>query len=152
MASLVGVGILGFIVFKVLKRRSRLRDEEDEMYFEKYQEPPLNTSGPSDSSYNISSATQPAAHNAYPDRAYHYGTTGNDGYGASQQYEYPPGTAYAAAAQGPQYQYPSDAGGYGAAATGNHPYAHAPNNYRPAAAPPINAQAYEPRTNHGYAQ
>ena len=141
-----------------LKKRATgseaLTDEEDDLDFEKYQEhePPLNTSGPSDSSYNLSSATRPAAADAYPDRAYHYGTAGNDVYAAPQQYEYPPGTAYAAAAQGAQYQYQGNAGGYAVAASGNHPYAHSQNNYRPAAAPPVNASAYETPTNHSYAQ
>ncbi|KAI0346800.1 hypothetical protein BDW22DRAFT_1341780 [Trametopsis cervina] len=141
IASLIGISVIAYLTFKILKRRARLRDEEEEVYFEKYQEqdPPFQGTGPSDSSYNIDSAMQPAATSAYPDRSMHYGT--NDAvYADPQQYgmHYPPGTAYAAAAYGEQYQYQGDNSNYGAAAsTGSHPYARPENTSRPAAAPPV---------------
>lgn len=160
IGTIVGTSVVAFIVFKILKRRARTRDEEDEMYFEKYneQEPPLNNSGPIDTSYNIAAATRPAAVDAYPDRSYHYGGTqpaaSADAYANPQQYgmEYPPGTAYAAAAHGSQYQYHGDANGYGAQAHNNHPYAHSQNSYRPAAAPSVAAPAYDHQADTGYAQ
>lgn len=142
IASLIGVSIIGFIVFKVIKRRSRLRDEEDDVYFEKYQDPdpPFHGSGGvNESSYNISSATQPAATDAYPDRSMHYGNTQpGQVYTDPNQYgiQYPPNTAYAAAAYGAPYQYGSDNGPYGAAAAAaNHPYSQ-PSG-RPAVAPRV---------------
>ena len=146
IASLIGVSILGYVVFKLLKRRSRLRDEEDDVYFEKYQEqdPPFHSAGAgggaNDSSYNIASATQPAMTNAYPDRSTHYGTSNHDPYTDPQQYgmQYPPGTAYAAAAYGAPYQYQGEDGGYAAAASSaSHPYADPVNTNRTTAAPRI---------------
>ncbi|KAI0089118.1 hypothetical protein BDY19DRAFT_944247 [Irpex rosettiformis] len=145
IASLIGASIIGFIAFKLIKRRSRLRDEEEDVYFEKYQDPdpPFHGSGgANDTSYNISSATQPAATDAYPDRSMHYGATqpAQDMYADPTQYgiQYPPGTAYAAAAHGAPYQYGGDNGSYGAAPTSaNHPFSHPENNNRPAIAPRV---------------
>lgn len=136
---------------KLLRRRARLRDEEDEVYFEKYRDPeppftsaPTAPSGPSDTSYNISSATRPATHDAYPDRSMHYGAPGGgQAYGNPhpQQYgmEYPPNTAYAAAAQGGQYQYQESAG---YSQPGSHPFADPQNSSRQTAAPPVARPAY----------
>lgn len=131
---------------KVMQRRSRKRDEEEEEYFEKYQEPSMQVSpshhtDPDDSTYNLASATamMPARSDAYPDRALHYGTQPEQEhptqYVAPEEYEYPPGTAYAAAAQSDgQYQYtryqsPSP--------NGAHPFADPQNHARPQAAPPV---------------
>ncbi|KAI0700757.1 hypothetical protein BC835DRAFT_1326273 [Cytidiella melzeri] len=144
IASLMGVAIVGYVVFKLVRRQSRLRDEEEDVYFEKYQEqdPPFQSGGANESSYNIASATQPASTAAYPDRSMHYGAPPptQQAYADPQQYgmQYPPGTAYAAAAYGTPYLYHGDGGGYGAAsAPGNHPFAHPENSGRPLAAPRV---------------
>ncbi|PSR93716.1 hypothetical protein PHLCEN_2v4611 [Hermanssonia centrifuga] len=145
--AIVAVAIIAYVVLKVVRRRSRLRHEEDDVFFEKYNdpEPPLNTSGPNDSSYDI--ATTAAHASAYPDRSMHYGTAGGaaafenpDQYGM----EYPPGTAYAAAQTGSQYQYSGQAGGYdpttgyAAPSTGpGHPFADPGNVSRAGMAPPV---------------
>ena len=115
-----GIAVVAFVIFKVIKRRAQARDEEDDIYFEKYnaQDPPFNSTlsashGPSDSSYNV--ATTAATADAYPDRTTHYGAAGIGAYKASQPYaaDYPPGTAYAAVAQsGEQYQYSGQTGAY----------------------------------------
>lgn len=132
---------------KVMQRRSRKRDEEEEEYFEKYQEPsvqvsPSHHTDHNDSTYNLASATamMPARSDAYPDRALHYGTQPEQDYNvqyvAPEESEYPPGTAYAAAAQsGVQYQYtryqtPSPN-------SGSHPFADPQNLARPQVAPPV---------------
>lgn len=95
-----------------MQRRSRKRDDDEEEYFEKYQpEEPSSiqaSSNHNDSDYNLASATamMPAHPDAYPDRSMHFGTEPVEEYEVPQQYEYPPGTAYAAAAQSDgQYQY-----------------------------------------------
>lgn len=113
VVAIIGLAIVTYIVYKVIKRRSRVRDEEDDVFFEKYNresEPPLNNSntGPSDSSYNV--ATTAAAPDAYPDRAMHYGSTAAavSAYDNQQHYG---GTAAAVSAYNNQQQYGAPANG-----------------------------------------
>lgn len=161
VVGVVGLAIISYIVYKIMRRRARSRDEEDDGFFEKYNdpEPPLNnnnsntTMEPLDSAYNV--ATVPAAHDAYPDRATHYGPSdgGAAAYDYPQQYaaEYPPGTAYAAAQNGAQYeyQYAGQAGGYAGQEGG---YAGQEGGYAVAAAYASNTQAaYAPNGQAAYA-
>ena len=161
--------ILIFVIMKVMQRRARKREQDEEEYFEKYNEPPVGgmhgSNSNNDSSWNLASETAmaPARADAYPDRAVHYGSTqATRDYNAPQQHEYPPGTAYAAAASGNQYQYQYT--GYGTTAnygsttnydttatydtspssTGAHPFAD-PQNVSRGRAPPV-AQVQRPQT------
>ncbi len=165
--AIVALAIIVYVVLKVVRRRSRLRHEEEDVFFEKYNdpEPPLNTSGPNDSSYDI--ATTAAHASAYPDRSMHYGTAGGAAaFENPNQYgmEYPPGTAYAAAQTGSQYQYSGQAGGYdpttgyAAPSTGpGHPFADPGNVSRAGMAPPVGknygtSQPYYGASDTGMAQ
>lgn len=154
--GVIGALILIFIVMKIMQRRARKRDDEEAEYFEKYEEPPsaIHASGSNnDSSWNLASAPAmaPARHDAYLDRTVHYGSSqATQDYSATRQHEYPPGTAYAAAAGGSQYQYT----GYGAtnyntapSPTGSHPFAD-PQNVPRARAPPV-SQTHRPPTQVG---
>ena len=154
VAGVIGAMILIFIIMKIMQRRARQREEDEEEYFEKYQEPSVGgmhgSNSNNDSSWNLASATAmaPARTDAYPDRAVHYGATEvTEDYGVSQAHDYPPGTAYAAAASGSQYQYT----GYGATnyggsppSPGSHPFAD-PQNVPRARAPPV-SQGQRPQT------
>lgn len=160
VAGVVGLLIIAFIAMKIMRRRARMRDEEDDAYFEKYteHEPPVHSgSGPMDSSYDISDATAPARHDAYPDRSMHYGS--EQAYANPNQYgmEYPPGTAYAAAAaQDGQYQYSGQNEQYSGqngqySPTGGHPFADPQNTLRHGVAPPVH-RPYDQDPYAGYAQ
>ncbi|KAH8094807.1 hypothetical protein BXZ70DRAFT_1066131 [Cristinia sonorae] len=155
----VALAIIGLIVAAVLlwkRRRSRFRDEEDEIYFEKYHEPPVQDSGSptlgnipglGDSSHDI--ATH-ARVDAYPDRAIHHGWAPQDDYAHPQAYgmEYPPNTGYGGGqAQASQYAYAGQAGvgvsaqqgysGQNRTSPGPHPFADPNNVARRGAAPPV---------------
>ena len=124
IVGLVGLAILIAVATIFMRRRARRQDVEDEIYFEKYQDPAPTGH---DDHYNNSNdfggmgqdATDVITHaspDSYPDRNVHYGNTPSPNnqmydYGNPQEYgvEYPPGTAYAAAAaQQGQYQYGVD--------------------------------------------
>jgi hypothetical protein len=141
VVGVIGAVIIIYIAMKILRRRSRMRDEEEEDYFnDKYAQEPNVHASPShnDSMFNLASATatMPARQDAYPDRTVHYGSEqAPHDFVAPQHYDYPPGTAYAAAASGSQYQY---TGYESASPTGSaHPFADPRNASRPNAAPPV---------------
>ena len=164
VAGVIALLIMVFATMKIMQRRARKRDEDEEEYFEKYQnEEPSTQASPhhNDSDYNLASATamMPAHPDAYPDRTMHYGTEpaqeyettqqygntqqyettqqyGNtQQYEITQQYDYPPGTAYAAAAQSDgQYQYTRY---QSSSPTSPHPFADPQNMSKTQAAPSI---------------
>ncbi|GJE84257.1 hypothetical protein PsYK624_003330 [Phanerochaete sordida] len=156
VAGVIAALIIIFIVMKVMQRRARQRDEEEGEYFEKYEEPSNAMhagNSNNDSSWNLASAPAmaPARNDAYLDRTVHYGSAqATQDYSASRQHEYPPGTAYAAAAGGSQYQYTGyNNAPYGGAPspTGSHPFAD-PQNVPRARAPPV-SQTQRPPTQVG---
>ncbi|KII94624.1 hypothetical protein PLICRDRAFT_169361 [Plicaturopsis crispa FD-325 SS-3] len=116
VVGLVGAGIVIFIAVTILRRRQRIRrQDEDDVYFDKFEptshvtEDPFGNNGLGGGGLGPSStdlATVPADHTAYPDRGIEHGVEQYpmDEYGIG----YPPGTAYAAALaqQGQPYQHP----------------------------------------------
>ena len=141
VVGVIGTMIVIYIGMKIMRHRQRMRDEEEEDYFnDKFAQEP-NTqvgSNTNDSTYNLASAaaTMPARQDAYPDRAVHYGATQvTQEYVAPSQYDYPPGTAYAAAAMsnGSPYQYSR----YNSNPSPTHPFADPRNASRPNLAPPV---------------
>ncbi|KAK7695774.1 hypothetical protein QCA50_000411 [Cerrena zonata] len=170
-----------------MRRRARRQDEEDEVYFEKYRDPEPQVQN--DNSHDFGGMGQDsvdvvthASPDSYPDRNIHYGTTPSPNneiyeYENPQQYgvEYPPGTAYAAAAaQQGQYQYGVDQsqsqGAYGGeynynnagtganqyyddqarTSPGSHPFADPSNTTRRAAAPPVGGSSTNPSYDDAY--
>lgn len=136
-------------------KRHRRDDEEEDVYFEKYNDPePSTDMAQVHGSYGTmepaaTEAMAPAAgHDAYPDRTVHYGPSMGQEYDAAyaqnydhQQYgmEYPPNTAYAnATAHEGEYQYH----GYD-----NEQYA-APSAYEPA---PVQYEQQLSPTGHPFA-
>ena len=156
IVGLVGLAGIFMVVTYFMRRRNRRREEEDEEYFEKYNEPsPIhhrsqsagftNYGGLGQSATDLT--TTPAGPGAYPDRSVHYGVTDNGTGIAYDQpqggVEYPPGTAFAAAAtQRGQYQYQPHGAPY---TTGqlppsplSHPFAHPVNLAQTGGAPAVN--------------
>jgi len=173
VVALLGVGAI-FSAFMYYRRRQRrLRDDEEAAWFEKG-----NGNGTSygatdrassfmsgenhESQDNIAPMTAAGA-DAYPDRSTHYGDMGMDmaEYGNPTTYgmEYPPGTAYAAAAaQHGQYTYTGQAGGYTdnyqlppvTSSSPTHPFADPTNAARPGGAPPVIVTGPEPSRESEY--
>lgn len=178
----VGLAVIGLIITAVVllkRRRRRFRHEEDEIYFEKYHEPPVQESdsphighgsGPHESSHDVAAMTY-ARTDAYPDRAIHHGwvpPSAEAEFSNPQDYgmEYPPGTAYGAAqTQGGHYQYSGQTGAagmaghgsqaqYGGAARrtspGPHPFADPSNTARRGPAPPVARSAESYHNDQAY--
>ncbi|KAI0796883.1 hypothetical protein C8Q75DRAFT_729721 [Abortiporus biennis] len=164
VVAIVALILLFTVVRWVMKRQRRRRDEEDDAYFEKYQEQDSATGNHNHYTTNLGGlgesavdVTVPASTDAYPDRNVHYGAGAYDQaqYDQTQYeqaYDYPQGTAYAAASQGGQYQYNGYAGQQQAASRtspGPHPFADPHNSLRPSAAPPVN-QPYAQSVDYYY--
>lgn len=186
IVGLVGLAILIAVATLFMRRRARRQDEDDEVYFEKYRDPEPQVQndhndfgGMGQDSIDVVTHASP---DSYPDRNIHYGATPSPNneiyeYENPQQYgvEYPPGTAYAAAAaQQGQYQYGADQsqgqGTYGGeynynnagvgadqyysdqtrTSPGSHPFADPSNANRRAAAPPVGGSPTNPSHDDAY--
>lgn len=179
--ALVVLAVVVRVVMTVLRKRRHARDEEDAAYFEKagqYDDEYARADSPHGGALkdgepyygqtanpSMAQLTTAAAADAYPDRTLHYGFDDAAGSPPAAGVEYPPGTAYAAAAASHgAYQYPyaypappqayaydgSGSGAYGyepaeRVSPGAHPFADPSNVVRPAGAPPVQVVVTAPQ-------